>query len=79
MDSDSDVEDFLDPIGKMFKEISVPDPFGLLDEPAKSIKVRDNLHFELDYRKRAIALILCDIGTYSKYFFILIVLLTLII
>ena len=26
MDIDSDVEDFLDPIGKMFKEIPVPDP-----------------------------------------------------
>ena len=57
MDIDSDLEDFMDPIGKMFKEITVDDPFGLLDEPAKSLRVRENHNFELDQRKRACSLL----------------------
>ena len=76
MDIDSLFDEILDPISKIFKEISVPDPFSLLDAPAKSLRVRYNYNFELEQRKRVIALVLLDVGTHSKYYFILIVLLT---
>ena len=76
MDIDSLFDEILDPISKIFKEIPVPDPFSLLDAPAKSLRVRYNYNFELEQRKRVIALVLLDVGTNSKYYFILIVLLT---
>ena len=67
MDIDSYVEDLIDPTAKILREVSLEDIFNLLGEPAKTLRVRDNLACDLEERKRAISMIVLDLGTNSKY------------
>ena len=67
MDIDSIIEDIIDPIAKIRREVELDDIFNLLGKPAKSIRVAKNLQFELEQRKRALAFIVLDLGTNSKF------------
>ena len=76
MDIDSYIEDLIDPMAKIFKEISEEDVFSILGEPAKSFRVQDRSLWKLDQRKRALSFVILDLGKKSKYYFVLIVLIT---
>ena len=67
MDIDSYIDDIIDPVAKIFREVNLQDVFNLLGKPAKSIRVAKNLQFELKQRKRALAFIVLDLGTNSKF------------
>ena len=67
MDIDGYLDELLDPIKKIYKEISLDDVFNVLGDPAKSLRVRDKPLWDLEDRKRAISMIVLDLGTNSKY------------
>ena len=67
MDIDGYLDDLMDPLARILRVISLEDVLNLLGEPAKSLRVRDNLLFDLEQRKRAISTIVLDLGTKCKY------------
>ena len=74
MDIDGYLDELLDPIKKIYKvfqftkfPISLDDVFNVLGDPAKSLRVRDKPLWDLEDRKRAISMIVLDLGTNSKY------------
>ena len=62
MDIDSYLDEILDPMKKFYKEISSDDVFNVLGDPAQSLRVRDRSLWEENQRKRAISLLLMDLG-----------------
>ena len=76
MDIDGYIEDLINPLDKFLRELFLEDVFDLLGVPAKSLRVRDNLVWDLEVRKRAMSMIVLDFGTNSKYLFFVNVLLT---
>ena len=67
MDIDGYLDVLMDPLARILRVISLEDVFNLLGDPAKSLRVRDNLLFDLEQRKRAISTIVLDLGTKCKY------------
>ena len=67
MDIDRFIEDLIDPIAKIRREVELDDIFNLLGKPAKSIRVRDKSLWDWEQRKRALAFIVLDLGTNSKF------------
>ena len=67
MDIDSFIDDLIDPVGKILREVNLDDIFNICGKPAKSVRVAKNLEAELEARKRALAFVVLDLGTNSKY------------
>ena len=67
MDKDSHLDEILDPIKNIYKEVSLDDVFSLLDGPAKSLRVRNRSLWEENQRKRAISLLLMDLGKQCEF------------
>ena len=67
MDIDTYLEDILDPLAEIYREVNLDDIYNLLGKPAKSVRVQENLQVELEARKRTFSLILLDLGTKCKY------------
>ena len=67
MDKDGYLDDLMDPLARILRVISLEDVLNLLGEPAKSLRVRDNLLFDLEQRKRAISTIVMDLGKQCEF------------
>ena len=67
MDIDAYLDELLDPIKKIYKEVSLDDVFSLLDGPAKSLRVRNRSLWEENQKKRAISLLLMDLGKQCEF------------
>ena len=67
MDIDRFINDILDPVAEIYREVNLDDIYNLLGEPAKSLRPAQNLQFESNQRKRALSFVLLDIGKRSKY------------
>ena len=67
MDIDKYLEDILDPLAEIYREVNLDDIYNLLGKPAKSLRVQKNLQFELEQRKRALSFILLDLDKKCKY------------
>ena len=67
IDIDRFIDDLIDPVAKILREVTLDDIFNLLGKPAKSVRVAKNLQVELEARKRALGFIVLDLGTNSKF------------
>ena len=76
MDIDIHLDELFDPIKKIYKEVSLDDVFNVLGDPAQSLRVRDRSLWEENQRKRAISLLLMDLGKKREYYYSFIVLIT---
>jgi len=66
MDLDREIEAIIDPINEIFGEINLNDIFELLDGKPKIVLLRNEWILEDLWRKRAVSLLLLDIGSKSK-------------
>ena len=67
MDIDRYLEDILDPLAEIYREVNLDDIYNLLGKPDKSLRVQKNLQFESEQRKRALSFVLLDLDKKCKY------------
>ena len=63
MDIDRFIDDILDPVAEIYREVNLDDIYNLLGEPAKSLRPQ----FEWNQRKRALSFVLLDLDKKCKY------------
>ena len=67
MDIDGYIEDLINPLERILRELFLEDVFDLLGVPAKSLRRRDKSLYNFMERKRAISMVLMDLGKKCKY------------
>ena len=67
MDIDAYLNDILDPVAGILKEVNLDDVYNLLGEPAKTVEARDKSLYNMTQRKRLFSMLLLDLDIKSKY------------